>query len=170
LAPEIVKRLEDYESGRCQQLEKIEELSQAVARLTAENKSTRVWLESQLKLLWDHTSRNDEMVGAARKVGDQAVATSSMPTTLQAVATSSMPTTPQAVATSSMPTTLPATTPTPLQMREVIEIGSPVASPIADTTDVIIVERSIGTPKFKKRPASESGPGDSKKRRKLGGI
>jgi hypothetical protein len=158
LAPEIVKRLEDYESGRCQQLEKIEELSQAVARLTAENKSTRVWLESQLKLLWDHTSRNDEMVGAARKVGDQAVATSSMPTT------------PQAVATSSMPTTLPATTPTPLQMREVIEIGSPVASPIADTTDVIIVERSIGTPKFKKRPASESGPGDSKKRRKLGGI
>ncbi|KAF8809992.1 hypothetical protein BYT27DRAFT_7092814 [Phlegmacium glaucopus] len=149
LAPEILKKLEDYESGRCQQLEKIEELSQAITRLTAENKSTRAWFESQLKLLWDHANKHDETVRACmRKVGEQAGEMS------------------QQVDKPAAISSMPATTPTP----QMPVIASPVRTAIAGATDIPMGEEgTVGTPKFKKRSAQDSAP-DSKKHRKLGGI
>ncbi|KAF8799922.1 hypothetical protein BYT27DRAFT_7217436 [Phlegmacium glaucopus] len=129
LAPEILKKLEDYELGRCQQLEKIEELSQAIAQLTAENKSTRAWFKSQLKLLWDHASKHDETVRAGmRKVGEQA---GEMSQQVEKPATIS---------------SMPATTLTP--QTPVIE--SLVRTAIAGATDIPIGEEgTVGTPKFK---------------------
>jgi len=65
LAPEILKKLEDYESSKCAQLEKIEELSQAIDRITAENRSTREWFGTRLRLLWEHNAKRDEKIGVA---------------------------------------------------------------------------------------------------------
>ncbi|KAF8816190.1 hypothetical protein BYT27DRAFT_7248499 [Phlegmacium glaucopus] len=151
LAPKILKKLEDYESGRCQQLEKIEELSQAIARLTEENKSTRAWFESQLKLLWDHTSKHNKTVRAGmRKVREQA---GDMSQQAEKPATIS---------------SMPATTPTP----QTPVIASPVRTAIAGPTDIPMGEEgTVGTPKLKKWPGPESGlQGDIKKCRKLRGI
>ena len=67
MAPEILKKLESYESGKSQLLERIEELSQAIARLTAENRSTREWFKTRLELLWESTSKWDEAIGEAMK-------------------------------------------------------------------------------------------------------
>jgi hypothetical protein len=67
LAPEVLKKLENYESGRSHLLERIEELSQAIDRLTAENRSTREWFKTRLQLLWESTSRRDEAIGKAMK-------------------------------------------------------------------------------------------------------
>jgi hypothetical protein len=67
LAPEVLKKLENYESGRSHLLEKIEDLSQAIDRLTAENRSTREWFKTRLQLLWESTSRRDEAIGKAMK-------------------------------------------------------------------------------------------------------
>jgi hypothetical protein len=67
LAPEVLKKLESYESGRSLLLERIEELSQAIDRLTVENRSTREWFKTRLQLLWQSTSQRDEAIGEAMK-------------------------------------------------------------------------------------------------------
>jgi hypothetical protein len=59
--------LESYELGKSQLLEKIEEQSQAIACLTAENQSTREWFETRLQLLWENTSKRDEAIGKSMK-------------------------------------------------------------------------------------------------------
>lgn len=51
----------------CQVLEKIEEQSQAIGRLTLENRTTREWFKSRLELLCESASKRDEVVGAAMK-------------------------------------------------------------------------------------------------------
>ena len=65
MAPEVLKKLENYESGRSHLLERIEELSQAIARLTAENRSTREWFMSRLQLLWENNTQRDGTTGEA---------------------------------------------------------------------------------------------------------
>ena len=65
LAPEVLKKLENYESGRSLLLEKIEELSQAIARLAAENRSTREWFMSRLQMLWESASQRDATTAEA---------------------------------------------------------------------------------------------------------
>lgn len=67
MAPEIIKKLEDYESSKSAQLEKIEEMSQAIARLTAENRSTRVWVESRMNHMWDQIDKRDLRIGVVMK-------------------------------------------------------------------------------------------------------
>jgi hypothetical protein len=67
LAPDIFKKLESYESGASQLLEKIEEQSQAIARLTAENRSTREWFKTRLELLYESTSKRDEAIAESMK-------------------------------------------------------------------------------------------------------
>jgi hypothetical protein len=66
LAPEVLKKLENNESGRSLLLEKIEdlsqakkieELSQAIARLTAEGRSTRELFISMLQSVWESISQ-----------------------------------------------------------------------------------------------------------------
>lgn len=65
--------MESYESGRSVLLEKIEDMYQAIDRLTAENRSTRVWFKDRLQSLWETTSRRDEVIARAMKgVLDQA--------------------------------------------------------------------------------------------------
>lgn len=46
-------------------LEKIDEQSQAIARLTAENRTTREWFKSRLELLWETSKKRDETIAAA---------------------------------------------------------------------------------------------------------
>jgi len=67
LAPEIIKKLEDYELSKSAQLEKIEEMSQAIARLTAENRSIRQWVDGRIHVMWDQINRRDERIGIAMK-------------------------------------------------------------------------------------------------------
>ena len=67
LAPDILKKLESYESGNSQLLEKIEEQSQAIVRLTAENRSTREWFKTRLELLWESSSNRDEAIAESMK-------------------------------------------------------------------------------------------------------
>ena len=67
LNPEILKKLESYESGYRQQLEKMEELSQAIAQLSSENRSTREWFQTRLKLVWESASNRDEAIVEAMK-------------------------------------------------------------------------------------------------------
>ena len=59
------EKLESYESGKS--LEKIEELSQAIARLTAENRSTRGWFKTRLQLLWESISDRDDAIAESMK-------------------------------------------------------------------------------------------------------
>jgi hypothetical protein len=59
LAPDVLTKLENYESGRSLLLERIEELSQAIARLAAENRSMREWFMSRLQVLWENASQRD---------------------------------------------------------------------------------------------------------------
>jgi hypothetical protein len=47
--PENLKKFENYHLERCQQLEKNDELHQAIARLTSENQSTREWLDTRIE-------------------------------------------------------------------------------------------------------------------------
>jgi hypothetical protein len=67
LAPEVLKKLEIYESRNSHILERIEELSQAIARLAAENRSTREWFTSRLQLLWEKADQRDVAVADALK-------------------------------------------------------------------------------------------------------
>jgi hypothetical protein len=67
LAPDVLKKMESFESGRSVLLERIEEMSQAIGRLTSENRSTREWFKAQLQLLWETTSRRDEVIVDAMK-------------------------------------------------------------------------------------------------------
>lgn len=66
-APEIMKKLENYESGRSLLLEKMEGLSQDIARLTTENRSTREWLMNRLQLVWESAEQRDETTSEALK-------------------------------------------------------------------------------------------------------
>jgi hypothetical protein len=45
----------------------MEELSQAIERLSSENRSTREWFQTRLKLLWESASNRDEAIVAAMK-------------------------------------------------------------------------------------------------------
>jgi hypothetical protein len=67
LAPEVLKKLENYESGRSLLLERIEDLSQDIARLTAENRSTREWFMSRIQLLWESTGQRDATIAESLK-------------------------------------------------------------------------------------------------------
>ena len=68
MAPEILKKLEKYESGKSQELEKIEELSQAIAQLTTESQLTREWFTSQLQLFWEKVKNRDDQLGTAMQI------------------------------------------------------------------------------------------------------
>ena len=61
LALEVIKKLESYMSGESQLLVIFEDLTQATARLTAENRSTRESFMTWLQLLSESTSKQDEM-------------------------------------------------------------------------------------------------------------
>jgi hypothetical protein len=62
LGPEVLKKMESYESGRSVLLEKMEELAQALDRLTTENRSTREWFKTRLQLLWESCTRQDQAI------------------------------------------------------------------------------------------------------------
>ena len=62
-----MKKLENYESGRSLLLEKMEGLSQDIARLTTENRSTREWLMNRLQLVWESAEQRDETTSEALK-------------------------------------------------------------------------------------------------------
>ena len=60
--------MESYESGRSVLLEKMEELAQALDRLTTENRSTREWFKTRLQLLWESCSRQDQAIAESMNV------------------------------------------------------------------------------------------------------
>ena len=73
--PEVLKKMEEtqerleqsYETGKSEMLERVEELSQELARVSAENQSTRAWFRTRLQSLWDNNDRRDEATGNALK-------------------------------------------------------------------------------------------------------
>lgn len=156
LAPEILKKLESYESGKSHLLERIEELSQAIARLTAENRSTREWFKTRLQLLWESTSKRDEAIGESMKsILEHAEEMSRhiglRDTGEKLEALLKDPRTFTLIATPTLPLTLPAD-PTPTL----------AATPKATPTPTTPTDKPSS-----KRPADES-PGESNKRRKVG--
>jgi septation ring formation regulator EzrA len=147
LAPEILKKLELYESGKSQLLEKIEELSQAIDRLAAENRSTREWFMSRIELLWESTSKRDEIIGESMKHILEHAQEMSRHIGLRETGEK-----------------LEALFKVPLAVTS--SSALPVATPKATTpTPTLRATPKSTTPPSGKRPAEEEIPGESKRRR-----
>lgn len=151
--------MDSYESGNSELLEKIEELSQAIARLTAENRSTREWFMTRFQLLWESASKRDEAIGESmksflghaeemsrqiglRETGEKLEALLKVPTPTPAIPVSTLPTVP----TLPLPASRAATPKTAL---------TPMTTPTGEPSS--------------KRSADED-LGESKKRRKVGEL
>jgi hypothetical protein len=73
LAPEVLKKLESYESRGSLLFEKMEELTEAFACLAAENRSTREWFASRIQVLYQIIGDRDEAaVEALKSILEQA--------------------------------------------------------------------------------------------------
>ncbi|KAF8799291.1 hypothetical protein BYT27DRAFT_7217923 [Phlegmacium glaucopus] len=185
--PDILKKLEDYESATSKQNEKIEQLSQTVARLTQENRTTWEWFDTHLKLLWETTNTRDENIGAAMRAIFEQVEETSRHVALRetreklnallkvvrlphkdSIAKPSTPT--PAFQTPASPT--PASLiprPTTPKLLPPLELSSPRADStripmFPQDADIIEVDES---PKSNKRSGSIVTPGESK-RHKVG--
>ncbi|KAF8814961.1 hypothetical protein BYT27DRAFT_7219071 [Phlegmacium glaucopus] len=185
--PNILKKLEDYESAASEQNEKIEELSQTVARLTQENRTTREWFDNRLKLLWETTNTWDENIGAAMRAIFEQVEETSQHVALHetgekldallkvvglphedSIAKPSAPTPAFPIPGSPTPAS-PIPRPTTPKLLPPLELSSPRADStripmFPQDADIIEVDES---PKSNKRSGSIVTPGESK-RHKVG--
>ncbi|KAF8798750.1 hypothetical protein BYT27DRAFT_7264614 [Phlegmacium glaucopus] len=153
--PDILKKLKDYESATCRQDEKIKELSQTVARLTQENRTTREWFDTRVRLLWENVNRWDEKIGAA--AGDKLDALLKVPVGLPYEESIPKPSTPT-------PTPTPAS-PTPQPTTSALLPPLELSTPRADSTPINMFPMDSDmdeSPKSNKRSASSVTPGQSK--------
>ena len=148
MAPEILTKLDSLESGQSQLLER---MSQSIACLTAENRSTREMLQLLLE-----TSKRDEAMGEdmkstildhAEKIDGLRETGEALLKVLDAVANQTPPIpTPLALPSATLPAATPKSSPTPTTLTEFPPNGV----------------------RSNKRPGDEHYEPESNKRRKVG--
>jgi hypothetical protein len=158
-------------------MERIEEMSQAITRLTEENRASHLFFESRLKLLWENVNQRNERIGAAmRKFLEHAEETSRHLGLRDAAShlEDLLKVPVLAWNTESVPTkTIPPPTTSSIQLTTILPPFLPhserveYTSPTGTTTGLTVPEGYDGAPSSNKRSA-DAFPGESNKKRKIG--